>query len=324
MASADPAELDARVRSLEKALAAGIGRSTIEHIVTTSPGVAVRVVEFEGDGDDRPPILLLHGIASVTALALPIVAALPGRRILAVDWPGHGLSGAAVLPRGASLREHATSVLEAVTAHLGLATDTDTDTDTDTVDLIGHSMGGHFALLFALSHPDQVRRIVLLGAPGAAFEGGHAPLGMRLAAIPGLGTALLGLSTSEAATRRGFEGTLGAQAVSRVTPEAIEIAHLCSQRSQFAATVASLFRAMMTPFAARPGVALTREELATLAPPTVLVLGAADGILSSDVTARSMGAIPAAHTIEVDGGHAPWLDDPSVARAVATFLGARG
>jgi pimeloyl-ACP methyl ester carboxylesterase len=105
--------------------------------------------------------------------------------------------------------------------------------------------------------------------------------------------------------------------------DAIEIAHLCSQRPQFAASVASLFRAMMTPFAARPGVALTSAELASLEPPTVLVLGDADVILTSAAAATSMAAIRAGHTLNVSGGHAPWLDDPSVGPAVAAFLGGR-
>ena len=312
MATADPTHLDARVRAAEATLARGIARTTIEHEVSTEAGVSVRVVEYVGEQNDgHPPIVLLHGIASVTALALPIIAALNGRRILAVDWPGHGLSGVSVLPKGAELRPHADSVLDALFAALGLVQ----------IDLVGHSLGGHFALLYALAHPERVRRLVLLGAPGAAFEGASSPLGMRLAAVPGLGTGLLALSTSQHATRRGLVRTLGGHAVDAVPVETIEIAHLSSQRSQFAPTVASLFRALMTPFAVRAGVAMPRAELAKLEAPTLLVLGDADVILSQAAGADSVSAIPHGRMLEVAGGHAPWLDDPSVANAVAAFLG---
>jgi pimeloyl-ACP methyl ester carboxylesterase len=313
MATADPALLDARVRAIETTLARGIHRTTSEHTVTTDAGVGVRVVEFAGDADGShagPPVLLLHGIASVTALALPVVAALGGRRVLAVDWPGHGLSGAAVLPKAADVRAHVDSVLDAVFSALDLGP----------IDVVGHSLGGQFGLLHALHHPERVRRLVLLGAPGAAFEGARSPLGMRLAAVPGLGTGILGLSTSQQATRRGFVRTLGAHAVDALPEETIEIAHLTSQRPSFAPTVASLFRAMMTPFAVRPGIAVTRAELATLATPTLLVLGDRDVILTQTIAAGSMASVPGGTTLEVSGGHAPWLDDPSVSPAVATFL----
>ena len=314
MATADPALLDARVRAAESVLARGVHRTTIEHAVTSTTGAPVRVVEFTGDGresDERPPVVLLHGIASVTALALPIVAALEGRRTLAVDWPGHGLSGAEVLPKGAELPAHVASVLDAVWSDLGLGR----------VDLVGHSLGGHFALLHALSHPDRVRRLVLLGAPGAAFEGASAPLGMRLAAVPGLGVGLLGLSISEPATRRGLVRTLGAHAVDALPAETIEIDHLTSQRPSFAPTVASLFRVMMTPFAVRPGVTLTPGELETLAPRTLLVLGDSDVILTEAAGSEAMSAMPHGSMIVVhSAGHAPWLDDPSVISPIVSFL----
>jgi pimeloyl-ACP methyl ester carboxylesterase len=313
MATADPAELDARVRVAEQTLARKISRRSVEHVVTTPAGVEVRVVEFGGDGADtdaRPPVVLLHGIASVTALALPLIAELPGRHIFAVDWPGHGLSGSQTLSPDADLRAHATAVLDSVTLQLELAR----------VDIIGHSLGGQFGLIFALQRPERVRRLVLLGAPGAAFEGARPTFGMRLAALPGVGTALLGLSTSQASTRRGFVRTLGEPAVEALPPEAIEIAHLCSQRSEFAPTVASLFRAIMTPFTVRPGIVIQRGELATLAAPTLLVLGDADRILTQTAGAGSMSAVPGGSLLEVSAGHAPWLDEASVGPAVAAFL----
>ncbi len=313
MATDDPALLDARVRAAERVLARGISRTTIEHAVTTATGTEVRVVEFVGDrraSNDPPPIVLLHDIGSVTGLALPVIAALPGRRILAVDWPGHGLSGPAVLPKNGELGAHVASVLDAVWAALEL----------DSVDLLGHSLGGHFGLLHALAHPERVRRLVLLGAPGAAFEGAHAPLRMRLAAVPGLGTGLLGLSTSPAATRRDFVRTLGEHAVDGLPVETIEIAHLTSQRPSFGPTVASLFRALMTPFAVRPGIPLTHDVLATLAAPTLLVLGDSDVSLTQTAGAASLSAVASGTLLEVTGGHAPWLDDPAVNPAVASFL----
>lgn len=324
MATADPAQLDARVRAAELTLAAHYGRTLVEHSITTASGSTVRVVEYPVVGssdaapvaatdaaDRRPPILLLHGIAAVTATAVPLLAALADRRVLAVDWPGHGLSGAGVVPAGQSLRATTVEVLDEVLAFFHL----------DAVDIIGHSLGGQIALYFALAHPEWLRRLVLLGAPGAAFSQARPTFGMRVASIPGVGTALLGLSTSQRARDRAVDRLLGADALAGYPAEINEIGYLASQRAEFAPSVASLFRAMMTPVSARADVALTPRELAHLAVPTLIVWGVDDAILTPAHGRASAEAIPNVTILEVAGGHAPWLNELTrVGDAVATFL----
>jgi pimeloyl-ACP methyl ester carboxylesterase len=316
MATADPAQLDARVRAAELALAARFGRTLVEHPIVRAGGSTVRVVEYPAIRPSDaaaalPPILLLHGIASVSALAVPLLAALADRRVLAVDWPGHGLSGADVLPAGVGLREHSVAVLDEVLAFFQL----------EFVDAVGHSLGGQVALYFALAHPDRLRRLALLGAPGGAFSGARATFGMRAASIPGFGTAMLGLSTSARAHDRAVDRLLGAGVLDGYPPVISEIGFLASQRPEFAPSVASLLRAMMTPFAARADVALTAAELTQLSVPTLLVWGADDAILTPAHGRASAEAIPGATVIEVDGGHAPWLNDLAlVGDAVSAFL----
>lgn len=316
MATADPAHLDARVRAAELALARHYGRTLVEHQVRTRAGSAVRVVEYPAVSPSDaaaalPPILLLHGIASVTALGVPLLAALADRRVLAVDWPGHGLSGADVLPAGTGLREHSVAVVDEVLAFFGL----------DAVDAIGHSLGGQVALYVAIAHPERLRRLVLLGAPGAAFSQARATLGMRLVSVPGLGTAMLGLSTSARAHDRAVDRLLGAGALDGYPSEINEIGFLASQRSEFGPSVASLFRAMMNPFAARADVALTATELVHLAVPTLIVWGVDDVILTPARGRASADAIPNVTILEIDGGHAPWLNDLArVGDSVSTFL----
>lgn len=318
MATADPALLDARVRAAEITLAAHYGRTLLERRVRTPAGLDVRVVEYpavtEGDAA-LPPILLLHGIASVTAVALPLVAALPSRRILAVDWPGHGLSGLSVLARGADLRAHVTSVLDAVLADFGA----------DLVDVVGHSLGGQFGLYFSLARPEQVRRLVLLGAPGAGFGEVRPVVAMRALAVPGLGNAILGLSTSQAAYARNSDGLLGKGALDGYPEEIIEIGYLVSQRPDFAPSVSSMFRALITPFSVRPHVPVSHEELATLTTPVLMVWGDDDVFLSPVKGRASFDAIPGARLVEVHGGHAPWLNEPArVGEAVSAFLSEPG
>lgn len=317
MATADPAHLEARVRAAELSLAARYGRTLVEHVIPTRTGSRLRVVEYPAVGTlskavaNLPPIMLLHGIASTTALAAPLLAALTTRRVLAVDWPGHGLSGVGVIRPDSNARDDAVAVVELVFGAF----------DLDQVDLIGHSLGGQAALYAALAHPEKVRRLVLLGAPGAAFSQARPTLGMRLAAIPGVGTALLGLSTSQRAHDRAVDRLLGAGVLDGYPSEINEIGYLASQRPEFASSVSSLFRAMMTPFSARSGVALTAAELAHLAVPTLIVWGSDDMILTPAHGRASADAIPNVTILEVDGGHAPWLNESErVGLAVSTFL----
>jgi pimeloyl-ACP methyl ester carboxylesterase len=316
MATADPAHLDARVRAAEIDLATHYGRTLVEHRVQTAAGLDVRVVEYPAVSEasaGMPPIVLLHGIAAVTAVAMPLVGALPHRRIIAVDWPGHGLSGLSVLPTGADLRAHAADVLDAVLAAPGLGS--------SPIDLIGHSLGGQFALYFVLARPDRVRRLVLLGAPGAGFRGVRPPLAMRALAVPGVGGAILSLSTSQAAYARNSEGLLGTGALDGFPAEITEIGYLASQRSDFAPSVSSMFRALITPFAVRHSVPLTAAELVSIRVPVLSVWGDADVFLDPTTGHESLDAIPDARMLPVEGGHAPWLNDPDrVGATVAEFL----
>lgn len=334
MASADPAHLEARVRAAELALAAHYGRTLVEHVVESEAGfgpgsmkpgsmkpgamktVHVRIVEYppvdgSAPGAELPPILMLHGIASTAALMIPLLPSLRDRRVLAIDWPGHGLSGGEVLDSDSDLRDRLNGVIGLVLHRFQL----------EQVDIIGHSLGGQAALAFAVAKPRELRKLVLLGAPGAAFSHAHASFGMRLAAVPGVGTALLGLSTSARAHRRAVERVLGAGVLDGYPAEIAEIGYLTSQRPEFASSVASLFRSMMTPFAIRPGVAMTAAELAHLAVPTLVIWGTDDAILGPAHGRARAEAIPNASILEIEGGHAPWLNDLArVGDAVAAFV----
>lgn len=111
------------LRAAESRLLEQFGLTAGERMLTVPAGapgtVTVRVLDTGGAGDE-PPVLFLHGIASASAAAFPLMQELAGRRILALDWPGHGLSGECVLPSGADIREHVLAVLRGVLGELDL------------------------------------------------------------------------------------------------------------------------------------------------------------------------------------------------------------
>lgn len=105
-----------------------------------------------------PPLVLLHGFLGRGADWGPVAARFAGaRRVLAPDLPGHGTAPNTAMD----------TLYDAVHA---LADRLDAERVAG-LDLVGYSMGGRLALLFALRYPEFVRRLVLVSAsPGLRTE----------------------------------------------------------------------------------------------------------------------------------------------------------
>lgn len=101
-----------------------------------------------------PTMLLLHGFTGSGRNWEELAAKLPGWRIVAPDLPGHGESDA---PAGAmpEVAQGLVSLLDALNVDQAL--------------VVGYSMGGRLALHLAVTAPERVRGLVVIGAtPGLA------------------------------------------------------------------------------------------------------------------------------------------------------------
>lgn len=108
------------------------------------------------------PVLLLHGFTGAAeAWGEAILEGLArGRRILAVDLPGHGEAPGPRPEAGYSLD----GVLDALLKLLDKE-------KAPVADWVGYSLGGRLALAAAVRHPERVRRLVIESAsPGLAAE----------------------------------------------------------------------------------------------------------------------------------------------------------
>jgi pimeloyl-ACP methyl ester carboxylesterase len=104
----------------------------------------------------RPPLVMLHGWMDVAASFQFVADALPDDRcVVALDWRGFGLSAAT--PADSYWFPDYLADLDALldSAELGLAPDA-------AIDLLGHSMGGNVAMMYAGIRPQRVRRLVNL------------------------------------------------------------------------------------------------------------------------------------------------------------------
>jgi pimeloyl-ACP methyl ester carboxylesterase len=113
-------------------------------------------VEFGGSQPRAFPTIALHGWLDNANSFVPLAnnGAFPGQT-LAPDFCGHGQSDHRAPGHWYHFADHLTDVL-AVVDHVGSAQ----------IDLVGHSMGGALACMFAAAFPERVRKLVLIEAIG--------------------------------------------------------------------------------------------------------------------------------------------------------------
>lgn len=119
----------------------------------SAAGATVRVVQW---GLKGPAVLFLHGLASHAGVwsAVAPVLAVEGRRCLAVDLPGHGLSS-----KSADFSYTLEGHVEWIAALMDALGET-------RVDLVASSLGGLWAAGFASRFPSRLSSLALIGAVG--------------------------------------------------------------------------------------------------------------------------------------------------------------
>jgi pimeloyl-ACP methyl ester carboxylesterase len=307
---------DDAIRAAELAAYGYQGATPRERRVGVDTGcgrVEIRITEFGGDRSN-PPIVMLHGIGSATVLAASLLGHLKDRRVVAVEWPGHGLSDPCVVSPLIGIRTHAVTTLTSLLDRLQFRE----------VDLLGRSIGAQFSLYAALDLGLRVRRIALLGAPGAAIVGVKPVPVMKALAVPVLGRALLSAPMPERTFRRNQDLVLGAGALNNVPPALTEALYRFAGRRSNPASIASFFRALIRGGSVRRGVALSLDELGSLSQPVLFVWGDQDVFQTPAAAAASIVAIRDLRLLRLPtAGHAPWLKaEATVGGAVAAHLAA--
>ncbi len=103
-----------------------------------------------------PPMLAVHGWLDNAGSFSELAPRLADRHhIVAIDFAGHGLSDRLVAGAWYHYVDYLTDIT-AVVEHLGW----------QQLDLLGHSMGGTLAVLWAAAFPDRVKRVISIDALG--------------------------------------------------------------------------------------------------------------------------------------------------------------
>ncbi len=259
--------------------------------------------------DGSRPTLVVHGGLAEASVWCPIARYLPGTVILP-DRPGHGLSDTIDYTGLDYQREAADWMLHLVDA-LGARE----------VDLVGNSMGGYFAIAFALAHPERVRRIALVGAPAGLDR--ELPLILRLPGRPVIGgfiCRMMGGTKDAADLRKHVYASLCAHP-ERISDEALLLAARVRTRPGWDVTMRSMTNAVANLRGWRPELSI-REATATLRAPTLFAWGDEDSFAPPS-SGEELAARMRSARVEVidDAGHIPMLDQPeAVAAAVTRFF----
>jgi pimeloyl-ACP methyl ester carboxylesterase len=225
-------------------------------VLALRSGLRVRVLET-GPANGAP-IVLVHGWGACVYTfrrAAPAFAA-AGRRVLAFDLRGHGLSDKPV-GRGKYTIAATCDDLRDVMDAAGV----------QHADLLGHSLGGGVTLHFALAHPGRIRRLVLA-----------APVGLTSIRLPAIGHLLTPRFTDRFAryltprwlTNVLLRSTYGEP--SRVTDRDIDEYWAPSQFPDYYRAA----RALLEEFDWNP---IAAERLASMSCRTLVILSSADRLI---------------------------------------------
>jgi 2-succinyl-6-hydroxy-2,4-cyclohexadiene-1-carboxylate synthase len=230
-------------------------------------------------------LVLLHGFTQTRQSWRRTIAALGGRyRALAPDLPGHGMAA-----------ERRPASFAACAAYVRALAD-------EPIVLAGYSMGGRIALYTALTMPDLVHRLVLVGAsPGIADA---AEREERRRADEALADRIETLDIAAFATEWGSQELFSGQAA-RVAAAA-HADRLRNTPAGLAAALRGLGTGVMPPL---------WDRLGELAMPVTLVAGERDAKFRA-IAGRMAPAIAGCRVEVVDGaGHAAQLEQPEIVAA---------
>ena len=301
-------KLERRIREVETRLFARSGVEPDESFVDlASSQVRLRVLSV-GAG---PSLVMLHGVSLAAAVWAPWLADLSGYRIHLVELPGHGLSGPFTYRIGA-VREQTLDLMDDLFDTLALTT----------APVVGHSLGGMFALWYAAARPGRIVSLVAIGSPAVALTGVKVRMPLSLMTVPVLGEVVLRNPMPRSVYRRLLGQGLSPAAAAAAPEELLDVLRLAARRKGNARTVASLMHAIDGFRHPRR----ERHERRRAAPD----LGA-DDVLRG--TRRPIHETPrkrcrsspksSAGPAQVPGGHGPWPEDPAGCAKVVTTTSRR-
>jgi 2-hydroxy-6-oxonona-2,4-dienedioate hydrolase len=253
-------------------------------------GIKVRVSEI-GSGE---PVAIVPGNTGDVFPLASLLAEFKGRRIIAINRPGGGLSEG-MDHTTVDIRSFAVSTLAAVFNTFKL-------TNTD---VVAHSMGAHWSLWLAMDRPELVKSLTLLGNPGNVMSG-KPPLLLRLISKPPLNKFFFKLLIPKGKSKSlNMLKTIGHSSKTLAgLPDAFGDCYFYFRLlPHYLVSLISLLENVAPK--------IDEKQLAQVKQPTLFLLGTKDTFASVETGRRIAAAIPECEFHIIEGaGHLPWLESP--------------
>ena len=287
-------EFTDKTRTLEKAQASYLNKlipGWRQKWITWSGG-KVQALQL-GSG---PKVLLIHGGLGEAFQYATIMKHLAERYdVVAIDRPGHGLSDP-IDYHGVDLLQHAESFLNDIYESEGI----------EKAVILASSMGGLWAIDFALKHPSRVEKLILLGSPAGITK--DLPAMLRFGTLPvlrGLIRGLMKKPTTESV--RGFWKQMLVARPEKLDETFIEVSVASQARN--APSWFTLIDASMTVLGLR-NYLLIGERWKQLQVPVTCLWGDKDVWAAPTIGQKIAELTPNFETVVIENaGHAPWFDD---------------
>lgn len=284
-----------------------IPRATLEAKYATPPSQFLALpdgtrVHYRDQGPKSAPVLVLvHGSNASLFTWEPWVARLGDSfRIVTMDMPGHGLTGA--VPSNDYSQKAMAEFVDTVADKLGLGQ----------FAIGGNSMGGGVAARFAEMYPGRVTALILVDAGGMPVKmGDRVPLGFRIARTPILNKLMVHI-TPRRIFAEGLYDSFSHKDL--VTPQMIdqywELNRMTGSRE------ATMLRFQL------PWDTYVKDHAGDIKAPTLILWGADDHLIPVAAAYAWQKAIPGSKLIVYPGaGHVLQEDEADKsATAVRAFL----
>jgi pimeloyl-ACP methyl ester carboxylesterase len=240
----------------------------------------IGTVSYSDEGSG-PPILLLHAALHDRTDYAPVIEGLGrDRRVLALDWPGHGESPLPAAPLGAV--EFGDLLVE-FADRLDLS---------DAV-IVGNSVGGYAACRLALERPDRVAGVVLVNNGGFTP---HSPFTRLFCAVMGRPAVVKAVFPLSVRAYMRAKSPADAAVIARVTARA--------KTADGARTAAALWKSFT-----EPGHDL-RSRAAQISAPVLITWGAKDLTAPLRWGESVHTAIPGSRFEALPTGHVVFSSEP--------------
>lgn len=268
-------------------------------------GPAGQRIHYRDQGNTAgPPMILLHGSSSSLHTWEPLIARLgKDYRIVTLDLPGHGLTGAT--PDNDYSAGGMIAAVDVVAAQLGL----------DHFILGGNSMGGWVSWRYALAEPARVDALILLDAGGMPLRKGEtAPpsnIGFRILKYPA-GRWLAGQITPRSLIEKSLRGSVSNQAIvdEPMIDRYWELLRFPGNRQATSIRATTDREEAMV------------DQIGAITAPTLILFGKEDALIRASAAQTFNERIQGSEVVLLDNiGHLPMEEAPNAtATAIADFL----